>query len=250
MSSVPSSHCRGTMRVQGISQARLMEESELCVAEAARSGTPTQMLVASRLLSHPDSYRRWESEHSQLMRRVSAHTFLNRQVVALRSTALTLLHRKSVFEYLQERQLTRSQRHKLMALFHSLKDYTTSLISEHGNYLRGASSYWCSHHLARRFMKDEAFAEPLLLYQERYSDYFRVFCDVELAETEADKQAVEPMRMLQPLLKAQLAEARHQILTMTYRPAKVWREVEIRKPTGDTVRLRTLGSLSMVLPKK
>ena len=218
-----------------------MEESELCIADSAKFGTPAQMLVASRLLSQPEAYRRWEAEHSHLMRRVSEHRYLNRQVVALRSTALTLLHRKAVFEYLQERQLTRQQRHKLMSMFHSLKDYSASLIAEHGNYLRGASSYWCSHHLARRLMKDGAFAEPLLLYQERYTDYFRVHCDVELAETEPEKQAVEPMRLLQPLLKKQLAEARQEILSMAYRPEKVWREVEIRRPTGDTERLRALG---------
>lgn len=229
------------MRIQGISHVRLMEESERCVAEAARSGTPAQMLVASRLMSYPAAYRRWESEHDRLMRRVSEHTYLHRQVIALRSTALAMLHRKAVFEYLQERPLTSSQRHRLMALFHSLKDYAASLIAEHGNYVRGASSYWCSHHLARVFMKDSVFAEPLHLYQERYTDYFRVFCEVELADTEAEKAAIEPVRMLQPLLKLQLAEARAEILRMPYRPEKVWREVEIRRPTGDTARLRTLG---------
>jgi len=232
------------MRIQGISQSRLMEESERCVAQAAKFGTPAQMLVATRLMAHPAAYRRWESEHAQLMRRVSSHTYLNRQVVALRSTTLTLMHRKAVFEYLQERQLTEAQRHRLMALFHSLKDYSASLIAEHGNYLRGASSYWCSHHVARTLMKDGVFAEPLHLYQERYTDYFRVFCDVGLAETDEEKQAVESMRALQPLLKLQLAEARREILTMPYRPEKVWREVEIRRPTGDTARLRTLGSRS------
>lgn len=229
------------MRIQGINQARLMEESERCIAESAKSGTPAQMLVASRLLAHPETYRRWESEHFQLMRRVSEHRYLDRQVVALRSTALTLMHRKAVFEYLQERQLTRQQRHKLMAMFHSLKDYAASLIAEHGNYVRGASSYWCSHHLARRLMKDSAFSEPLLLYQERYTDFFRIHCDVELAETESEKQAVASMRLLQPLLKKQLTEARQEILSMAYRPEKVWREVEIRRPTGDTERLRALG---------
>jgi hypothetical protein len=232
------------MPIQGISQARLMEESELCVADAARFGTPAQMMVATRLMSHPEAYRRWESEHSQLMLRVSGHRYLNRQVTALRSTALTLLHRKAVFEYLQERQLTRQQRRRLMALFYSLREYSASMIAEHGNYLRGAASYWCSHHLARRLMKDSVFAEPLHLYEERYSDYFRVFCDVELADTEAEKQAVESMRALKPLLKLQLAEARREILTMPYKPQKVWHEVEIRRPTGDTVRLPALGSRS------
>jgi hypothetical protein len=229
------------LRIQGINQARLMEESELCIAESAKFGSPGQMLVASRLLAHPEAYRRWEAEHSQLMRRVSEHRFINRQVVALRSTALSLLHRKAVFEYLQERQLTRPQRHRLMSMFHTLKDYSASLIAEHGNYVRGASSYYCSHHLARRLMKDSAFAEPLWLYQERYTDYFRVHCDVELAESESEKQAVEPMRLLQPLLKKQLADARQEILSMAYRPEKVWREVEIRRPTGDTERMRALG---------
>jgi len=229
------------LRIQGINQARLMEESELCIAESAKFGTPAQKLVASRLLAHPHAYRRWEAEHSQLMRRVSEHRFINRQVVALRSTALSLLHRKAVFEYLQERQLSRQQRHKLMSMFHTLKDYSASLIAEHGNYVRGASSYYCSHHLAKRLMKDSAFAEPLWLYQERYTDYFRVHCDVELAESQSEKQAVEPMRLLQPLLKKQLAEARQEILSMAYRPEKVWREVEIRRPTGDTERMRALG---------
>src|SRR5262244_2338312 len=101
------------MRIQGISQARLMEESELCLVEAARSGTPVQITVASRLISHPEAYQRWEAEHAQMMRRVSSHTYLHRQVVALRSTALTLLHRKAVFEYLQDRQLTLPQRVRL-----------------------------------------------------------------------------------------------------------------------------------------
>ncbi len=227
-----------------------MAESEQCIAEAARSGSPAQMLVASRLMSHPAAYRRWESEHTQLMRRVSEHTYLHRQVVALRATALTLLHRKAVFEYLQERRLTASQLHRLMAMFHSLNDFSASLIAEHGNYLRGATSYWCSRHLARRLMKDGVFAEPLHLYQERYADYFRVFCDVELAETDAEKEAIEPMRMLQPLLKLQLAEAREEILRMPYRPEKVWREVEIRRPTGDTARLRTLGAQVIGLHSK
>jgi hypothetical protein len=236
------------MRIQGVSQARLMEESELCMAEAAEFGTPAQMIVATRLRAHPNLYRRWEAEHFQLMRRVSCHMYLHRQALALRSTALNQLHRKAVFEYLQERQLSHTQRHRLMAMFHSLKDYSASLICEHGNYLRGASSYWCSHHLARRLMKDGVFAEPLQLYQERYTDYFRVHCDVELAETEQEKEAMEPMRLLQPLLKAQLAEARREILTMPYRPEKVWHEIEIRRPTGDTARLPALGS--QLTPKK
>jgi len=219
-----------------------MDESELCVAQAAKTGTHVEMVIVGRLLAHPETYRRWESEHARLMHRVSMHGYLTRQAVELRSTALALIHRKALFEYLRDHALSGSQRRRLLTSFHSFGDYSTAVIAEHGNYLRGVSSYLCSHHLARRLLKDTAFAEPLLLYQERYTDYFRVFCDCSLADTEEEKRIVEPLRELQPLLKLQVAEARKEILTMPYQPTKVWREVEIRKPTGDTVRMRSLGS--------
>jgi hypothetical protein len=174
------------------------------------------------------------------MRYVSEQRRTPGQVVALRSTALALIHRKAVFEYLRDRELTGGRRHRLIAFFHGFHDYAASVIAEHGNYLRSASSYLCSHHLAERLMLDSAFAEPLLLYEERYREYFRVFCDVALADSDEEKRVADPLRALQPLLKLQLAEARHEILMMPHRPVRPWREVEIRKPTGETQRLRAL----------
>jgi len=41
-----------------------------------------------------------------------------------------------------------------------------------------------------------AFAEPLRLYEEWYTEYFRVFCDVRVGESEAEKQAAGPMEAL------------------------------------------------------
>ena len=65
-----------------------------------------------------------------------------------------------------------------------------------------------------------------------------------LAETEEEKQAIAPMDALRPLLKHQLAEARQAILEMPQMPAQDWREARIRKPTGDTHKLRVLFSSS------
>ena len=91
-------------------------------------------------------------------------------------------------------------------------------------------------------MRDAALDEPLQIYQRWYAEYFRTFCDVALAETEEEKHKVAPMEALQPLLKYQLAEARQAILQMPQVPADEWREASIRKPTGDTQRLRALFS--------
>ena len=228
------------MHVHAYKHARLMEESEARVEMAAVFESPADTLVASRLLEHPDLYRRWEAEHDRLMRAVSEPARLARQVVMLRTTAFALVHRKAMFEYLRDRQLTGAKRLRLFAFFYGFRDYTNAVLAEHGNYVRCSSSYLCTHHLAEHLMRDAAFDEPLQMYEERYSEYFRAFCDAELAETEEEKQAIAPMDALKPLLKYQLAEARQAILDMPQMPAEDWREAQIRKPTGDTQRLRTL----------
>jgi hypothetical protein len=89
-------------------------------------------------------------------------------------------------------------------------------------------------------MHDAAFCEPLVLYEEWYAEYFRAYCDSELAATEQEKEASVALDALKPLLKHRLAEARQAILAMPQSPDREWREVEIRKPNGDTQRMRAI----------
>jgi hypothetical protein len=217
-----------------------MEESEARVEMTPCFDSPADTLVADRILKNPDAYRRWEAEHDRLMRAVSEQARLARQVVALRSTAFGLVHRKAIFEYLRDRRITGARRHRVFALFYGIRDYANAVVAEHGNYARCSSSYLCTYYLADRLMQDAAFDEPLRLYEQRYSEYFRTYCDVALAQTEEEKQAIGPMDALRPLLKYQLAEARKAILEMPQMPAEDWREVQIRKPTGDTQKLRVI----------
>jgi hypothetical protein len=228
--------------VAAYKHVRLMEESEWRVEIAAGSRSPDEQLV-QRVLETPGSYRRWASEHGWLMRSVSERKRVEEQVVALRATALNLVHRKGLFEYLRVRRVTGAKRHRLFKLFYGYRDYTNALLAEHGNYVRCSSSYLCAQYLADHLMHDEALAEPLALYEERFSEYFRAFCDGELAETEQERALAEPLDVLRPLLKFQLTEARQAILAMPLAPARQWREVEIRKPSGQTQRLRALSRL-------
>ena len=227
------------MHFQRYKHARLMEESEWRVEAAAGSNSPEDLLVR-RVLESPGTYRRWASEHGWLLRTVSAAPRVEAQVVALRSAAMNLVHRKALFEYLRERQLTGHKRRRLFQIFYGNRDYSNAVLAEHGNYLRVSSSYVCTQYLAEHLMHDEAVAEPMQLYEERFGEFFRAFCDAELAETEAERLAVEPLDALRPLLKLQLGEARQAILRMALAPTRVWREVAIRRPTGETQRLRAL----------
>src|SRR5205823_10226252 len=84
------------MVIHAYNHTRLMEESEARVEMSAIFDSPADTLVASRILGHPHAYRRWEAEHDRLMRSVSRQTNVDRQVTALRSTALSLVHRKAM----------------------------------------------------------------------------------------------------------------------------------------------------------
>jgi hypothetical protein len=227
--------------LQGYKHSRLMEESESCLATLARAGPPDDMVLASRIIEHPMSYRTWESEHSRLLRNVSSHSRLAPQMGALRSATFSLIHRKALFEYLREKAVIGAKRRRLFALFYGTRDYSNSVIAEHASFVRCRSSFLCLDHLAEQLMRDAAFEEPMQLYAEWYADYFRVFCDVALAETEEEKLALAPVEALKPLLKYRLREARDSILALPKVPSTVWREVEIRRATGETQKLRRLS---------
>jgi hypothetical protein len=216
-----------------------MEESESRVQMAACMSSPQEVL-ASRVLDTPQTYRRWESEHDRLMRAVSRETRFARQVLALRSTAFALVHRKAMISYVRERQITGPKRMRLFELFYGCRDYANAVLLAYSDFLRCTSSYVCTQHLAENLMHDGALTEPMQLYERFFAEYFAGFCDVELAETEEQKREVAPLAELRPLLKYRLIEAREAILAMPLQPTSEWREVTIRKATGDTVRLRTI----------
>ncbi len=216
-----------------------MEESESRVQMSIYLHTPADA-VARRMLECPDAYRRWELEHDRLMHTVSDRRRAAEQVAALRTAVFRLVHRRAVFEYLREARLTGPKRRRLMALFYGCRDYTDAVLREHGNYVRCSSSYLCTHHLGEHLMQDAAFAEPLQMYEEWYAEYFRAYCDTQLAETEQDRDATVALDALKPLLKQRLIEARQAILAMPQSPDREWREVEIRKPNGDTQRMRAI----------
>jgi hypothetical protein len=227
------------MLVHAYKHARLMEESESRVGMAAYSHSPADV-VARQLLERHDHYRRWEAEHSRLMRSVSDQQRVPGQVTALRATAFALVHRRALFEYTRERQLTGPKRRRLFGLFYGCRDYTNAVLTEHGNYVRCSSSFLCTQHLAETLMHDAAFSEPLDMYEQWYHEYFANYCDVELASDTDEKEALAPLAALQPLLKHRLAEARQAIIAMPRAPDREWREVEIRKPNGDTQRMRAI----------
>jgi hypothetical protein len=216
---------------------RLMDESERCVEATARSGRPEDQSLANRILEHPVAYQRWLSDHDRLIRGVSDQSKLERQMHALRRSTFSLIHRKALFRYLRDQHVVGARRQHLFALFYGTRDYAGSVVAEHGNYLRSNSSYICTRFLADELMHDGAMQGPLQLYEEWHAEYFRIFCDTALAESREEKEAMDALSALQPLLKYRLTEARQAILGLPRQAGDAWREWELRQPTGDTVKL-------------
>ena len=227
------------MHGNSVDHKRLMRESTDRVHSALYSENPNEQLVASRLLESPAAFRTWESEHSGLMREV-ATGFRRTQAALLKKAAFRLIHRKALFEYLRDERVRGSARQRIVTSFHPTQDYTRSVIAEHALYLRKACSFLCTNHVGGKVVRDPGFLFPMSRYQAIYAEYFRIFCGTQFNANSADTESeVE----LLPLLKYQLEECRMSI--MNPQPEMEWlvREHELRKPTGDTVRLfRPSGS--------
>jgi hypothetical protein len=197
---------------RGLQHDRLMRVSHSHVAATARDDNQENQILALRLMQHPGTYSVWEQCHSRLMQLVCQPGRLRRQMIKLRETTLSLIHRRCVFEYLRERQVTGVRRHRYIAMFYGARDYASSMVIEHGHYTRTWISASCAQYIGAEVMRDPAFAAPLAAYEQWYSEYFRVFCDLQLLSEENVSTGCE--RALLPFLRERALQARARLLQL------------------------------------
>jgi hypothetical protein len=219
------------------SHARLMRESTDRVALALRSDDAKEHLLAQRVLATPASWSAWELEHSGLMRQVADFVVLRNQAVALRHASLRLIHGKALFEHLRKHNVRGGARAKILAHFHRTMIYEHAVIAEHTVYVRKACSYLCASHLGTGVVQDPAFLDPMQQYETLFTEYFELYCSslIPAADGQSESEAA-----LLPLLKQQLSEWRWVILNPKQSLPYLQRESELRRPAGDTQRLRLL----------
>lgn len=227
------------MHRNGISHARLMRESTDRVEIALCSEDRNEHLVAHRILESSSAFQLWENEHSGLMRQVADFGILRTQAVALRHTALRLIHGKALFEYLRRNEVRGTQRAQILKYFYPTRGYQYAVIAEHGGYVRKACSFLCANHVGTGLVQDCAFLDPIQHYENLYAEYFDLYCRT-LFQGDGIESASE--RSLLPLLKHQLNEWRWVVLNPQRAQPRLRRETEIRLPTGDTQRLPTIRS--------
>jgi hypothetical protein len=126
-----------------------------------------------------------------------------------------------------------------MAHFRPGRSYESAIVAEHNVYLRKACSYLCVNHVGTDVVEDPAFLDPMQRYEQLYAEYFTVYC-ASLVET-PNEDSLSQLSLL-PLLKKQLNEYRWAILDPRRAQPFLRRENDLRRPTGDTERLPSLGA--------
>jgi hypothetical protein len=214
-----------------------MRESTNRIEGALRSKDAQEHLVAQRILATPAAWNAWELEHSGLMRQVADFVVLRNQAVALRHAALRLIHGKALFEYLKKHTVRGDARAKIIAHFHQTLAYEHAVVAEHTVYVRKAASFLCASHVGTELVHDPAFLDPMVQYETLFTEYFELYCSTLLPQAEGESDS-EPA--LLPLLKHQLNEWRWIILNPKQALPHLQRESELRRPSGDTQKLRLL----------
>ncbi len=197
-----------------VTRAQLMVDSEQELARIAASGSTKERTIASALRSTPGDYRKWEAEHGRLMSAVAGAANGERQARALLSAALSLIHRKALFEYLHSHARRGEDRRFLIAHFHGQRGYSQAVVAEHGNYQRSIASLACIEHIGATLLSHQAFGEPLRRYENLYADYFRSYCNSLLTPANEAAEMSDSMRTLIPYLKRDVLEERTRLLAL------------------------------------
>lgn len=189
-----------------------MEESERALREAAEHPVGDLQLVAQRILASPEAHRRWEQEHVRLIGRIADQNHRGRQTIAALNQTFTLIHNKSLFEYLRDNAVRSERRRALIAHFRGDAGYVRHVVREYDLWLRAAASQLCLRHLGREVLRHPAFGEPLADYEQLYSEYIRCYCEWAVpSRADSSREALTP---LLARLKNSILERRKELLSL------------------------------------
>jgi hypothetical protein len=197
-----------------VTRAQLIVASEQQLARVAASGSIRERAIARTLRATPADYLKWEAEHGRLMSAVAGEANGERQARALLSAALSLVHRKALFEHLHSHARRGEDRRFLIAHFLGQKSYSQAVVAEHGNYQRSVASLACIEQIGTTLLPHQAFGELLRRYENLYTEYFRSYCNSLLTPANEAAEMSDSMRTLIPYLKRDVLDERARLLAL------------------------------------
>ena len=188
----------------------LMDASEFALRDAIDSPSERDARIANTVVDDSRHYLQWETRHADLLLPVAHQKAKKPQIIELRKAKIQLVHRRSLFKYLQSHKVRGRKRHQLFRLFHSTLDYNDAILAEHRLYMLAVSSRISTDHIVH-VMYDPATDQLLSQYEKTYARYFEMKCY--LATTDGGN-CVELVRGSMQEAKARLLRIRRRIETV------------------------------------
>lgn len=212
---------------------RMMERSELRIQSAANGEPGHAADAANRILETAYAWRDWSASHNRLLGHIALQRRSTQQVQAVRRMALSMIHRKAPFEYLRDRDVRGARRHQFFRDLYGSSDYARALVQEHRNYVSSVCSYLCIDTFC-----SEASLHRIRAYERCYTSFWQALTNVRLAGAGSDQAARD--RHLVDYLRRATRAAHARVLDVAGTAADEKTLEELRRPTGDTVRMRGL----------
>jgi hypothetical protein len=211
----------------------MLECSELRIEEAANSPDRHARLAAYRVLESPKTWHDWGVSHNQLISQIATQRNAAQQSLAVKRMALSMIHLKAPFEYLREYAVRGVERQRFFQTLFGSHDYARAVVQEHRHYLSAMCSYLC----VDRFCGSGSL-HHIRDYERRYATYWNLQVQALEREARGDSLMVEVDADLLRSLRTDVKQAREQLLDAGLSAADRYTLEELRRPTGDTVRLR------------
>jgi hypothetical protein len=215
-------------------RARMLECSELRISEIARVEHGHRKLVASRVLESTYTFRQWDDSHTQLIRGIVAEHKTDRQLLAIKRVALAMIHLKAPFEYLRDQRVQGAERHRFFNDLYGGRDFASAVVQEHRNYVTSYCSYLCID----RFCSPDTM-NHIVDYEKSYTNYWRSRTACLTGTRQSSNREAQFELLL--CIREELQKSRERVLDAAPNRADSLTLEELRRPTGDTVRMPVLG---------
>lgn len=211
---------------------RMLECSGLRIEEAANSADRHACVAAHRVLETAKAWHDWEASHNQLISHIATQRNVAQQSLAVKLMALSMIHRKAPFEYMREYSVRGGARQRFFQTLYGSHDYARAVVQEHRHYLRAMCSYLCVDRFcgggSLQYIRD---------YERRYANYWNLQAQAHEREVRGERMMVEVDADVLRSLRTEVKESREQLLDVGLSAADRLTLDELRRPTGDTVRL-------------
>lgn len=199
------------MRTRPLCSSVYMNLSESRIEKIRWSGSEDERWYVDRLFDKPEAYRRWESSHFSLVKKVARNRTSKGQIYGLRKARFSLVQRQALFQHLRDAQVRGHRRELLISAFHPAAEFRKAVAAEHDQFLQSNSSLLCSDYLGSKLLNDDRFEAELATYRSGYMDFFALYCDWIVTESQG---AEFPWRPLLSEMKRTLWRMKARMIVM------------------------------------